>query len=562
MWVKQSGNNFPNSEQLASFWLHLLTELRFGTVLHYKAEECECSIEKLLSGSNVTAATLVWSDLYYRPYLKEKQNVNILGLVCLAANSYNTVLNALSVMLNHMREVPLLLQLCDKDSSRVELQLQLSRDILKKCQDLLIPNALLLFSDFFKTGTFYGYRMFPTFGLLSQVYNATSPLYPYKLANLQGQVLRTRPDLSQPYVVMYKDRNGNAVTSGMLWRILSLFAKKLNATLELSLDPTLSQVNSIRSGYFKLLEQAQNNDIDVTISIYPMTMSSRSDIPMFSTPVAVRGLCTMLPVERMVSPRAAIRGVLESPWMWVYIAIIYYLTRWIRKRQFLGRALLILIPSLIQLTLLCTVVAQLSALFIHPQRLQFISNLDQLQAAGLRIVGLQSGFNQYPEEMRIKYASTFISYQNMTKFVLLRNSLNTSYGYTVFGLKWHFYAELQSYFKRPLFRYSTDICIFRQSLNSLLFRENFLHRHQLNLYIVRLRQSGILNFYMRHNFYDLLHAGHHKLEDLSPQNEIAPLKYTDIDFVLLLYGYAMAASILIFVIELLSHYINVCLNTL
>ncbi|XP_030078644.1 uncharacterized protein LOC115482785 [Drosophila hydei] len=325
MWLNQQPlDDWPRAEtvQLASFWLHLITELNFGTILYYTTTGSDCWIEKLLSESNLSATTLVWSNRLHMPYLKEHQDVNMLGLVCLDIDLYQPMLNALSITLNHMREVPLVIQLCIKDS-RQPNELEVIRKILKQCQDLLIPNVLLLLSDFLNTRNLYAYQMFPTFRLLSQLYSARSLLYPYKLANLHGQIIRTRPDLSQPYVFMYKDRNGNEITTGMLWRLIMGFARQLNATLELSLDPATKQVSSIKNGYFKLLQHTQNGQIDVTSSIFPMTISTKNTIAMFSFPVAISSWCTMLPVERRLTPSEAIRGVFESPWMWIYISIIY-----------------------------------------------------------------------------------------------------------------------------------------------------------------------------------------------------------------------------------------------
>ncbi|XP_064550998.1 uncharacterized protein LOC135437090 [Drosophila montana] len=403
MWKEQqSVNDWPSAEQLASFWWHLKGELGFRTLLYYQSKKCRCSIENLLDERNLTTTTLVWNNASNAPYLRLKQNVDILGLVCLDSDLFEPVLIALSTMLNHMREVPLLLQICTKDPDKTSI-LELGPQILKRCKDLLMPNVLLLLNDFFTSspGMIYAYQMFPTFRLLSQVYHAGLQLYPYKLANLQGQVIRTRTDLTQPYLLVYKDRNGKLITTGVLWHFMKAFARYLNATLELSYDSNSSR--SVRDSYFKLLPHIQNGTTDVTTSLFPVTYSSSRDLNIFSSPVIINSWCTMLPVERVVSPREAMTGVLESPWMWLYLGIVYWLIRHLYERRMPGRPILILLPSLIQLTLLCAVVAQLSALFIRPQKLRMISNLEQLNASGLKIIGARAEFKQYPDDMRIKY---------------------------------------------------------------------------------------------------------------------------------------------------------------
>ncbi|XP_030573396.1 uncharacterized protein LOC115771716 [Drosophila novamexicana] len=560
MWKnQQSVLDWPSAEQLASFWLHLKGELGFRTLLYFKAEKCRCWIEKLLDEGNMTTTTLVWNNASNAPYLRLSQNVGILGLVCLNSDLFEPVLITLSTMLNHMREVPLLLQICTRDPDQTSM-LEQGRQILKRCQDLLMPNVLLLLNDFFNTDMIYAYQMFPKFRLLSQVYHASLQLYPYKLANLHGQVIRTRTDLTQPYLLVYKDRNGKLITTGVLWRFMQGFARYLNATLDLSYDS--NSTHSVRSSYFKLLPHIQNGTTDVTTSLFPLTYSSNSNLNTFSYPVIINSWCTMLPVERVVSPREAMTGVLESPWMWVYLGIVYCLIRHLYKRRMPGRPILTLLPSLIQLTLLCTVVAQLSALFIGPQKLRLISSWEQLNASGLKIIGARAEFNQYPDEIRIKYASSFISFENYTQFVYQRNSFNSSFGYTIYEIKWNNIAELQKFFKRPIFRYSTKLCVRQVSHNSVIFQENFLHRNQLDLYILWLRQSGILRFFIDKHFLDMLNAGYFKLQDLSTQVVVKPLKLVEMDFIVVLYGYAMAISLLIFVFELIVFYINVCLHIL
>ncbi|EDW04484.1 uncharacterized protein LOC116805853 [Drosophila grimshawi] len=552
-----NANNWPSADQLSGLWVHLIGELSIRTLLYYQAAKCRCWIEQLLSENNMTTSTLVFDKDSGAPYLKSQHNVEMMGLICLEADGFEIVLSTLSVMLNQMREVPLLIQICTKDLTQPEIE-GLATQILRRCQELLMPNVLLLLSDFFITSHIYGYQYFPAFRLTSHAYRSNLTLYPNKLDNLYGHVLRAQPDLLRSNIFMYRDGNGKLVLTGALWHLVKEFARHLNASLQFSFEPT--KANTFKTSYYTLIGHIENRTTDIACGLFAPAVVKNDHL--FSYPVFSPSWCIMLPVDRVVSPHEAIFGLLESPLMWICLGILYFCFHWLHGRRIPGRRLLQLIPLLIKLSLICSVVAQLSALFIHPQKLNSISNWEKLSASGLQIKGIRADFHYYPEELRIKYASSFISIENHTSFQLQRDSFNVSFGYTVVHLKWRIYAERQKHFKQPLFRYSKDLCFRQLSLQSLAYQENSIYRHELNLHILWFRQSGLLLYLNDNTFYDMVGAGYYSLKDLSQQYEVGPLTWSDCSFIGVLYAYAIGISLLVFVLELVVYYINVCLHLL
>ncbi|EDW04483.1 GH23401 [Drosophila grimshawi] len=264
MWKEPeiNANNWPSADQLSGLWVHLMGELSIRTLLYYQAAKCRCWIEQLLSENNMTTSTLVFDKDSGAPYLKSQHNVEMLGLICLEADGFEIVLSTLSVMLNQMREVPLLIQICTKDLTQPEIE-GLATQILRRCQELLMPNA----------------------------YRSNLTLYPTQLDNLYGHVLRTQPDLAQPYTFMYRDGKGKLVISGVAWHLVKEFARQLNASLQLSFEPTASK--SVVKSYYTIIQHARNRTIDISSSF--ISPHYDRNLQLFSYPVFTSSWCIMLP---------------------------------------------------------------------------------------------------------------------------------------------------------------------------------------------------------------------------------------------------------------------------
>lgn len=545
-----------STKELLSLWRHLRRELEFRTLLFYRTPNCHCWLEDILEQDNLSTTIYLWTSQKKPQYLKLQQSLNIFGLVCMAAEEFNEVLAALSRMFNHMREIPMLLQIgCDSQPS--DGTEAIAKVILRRCYELLIPNVIFLASDFFSAGNLYAYHNYPVFQVYTVNYNSNIILYPYKLGNLCGQPIRVEPNILEPFTIASKARNGSIIITGMLWRLIEEFTRYYNGTLKLNNDITGPKSLML---HFSMLQNLANDTVDISAAVFPTRFSTIESFPFFSYPLMVRTWCIMLPVERIISFSEAMIGVLQSPWMWLYISIIYGLFRWLNGLSWRGRSHISLVFSLMRLTFICSVLAQLSAMFIHPQQLKRIETFEQIKLANIPIMGWRGEFNMYPEELRIRYATLFISHENLVEFLKLRQSFNTSFAYTVGEDKYMMYKETQKYFKRPLFRYSYDLCMRRINPHSLLYQENWLFRHQFDAFVLRLQHSGILDWWQSNGLYDMIRAGHATLRDLSTEVNARPITWKDWQFVMTLYAYALASALVMLLFELSVYYVNVCLT--
>lgn len=175
-------------------------------------------------------------------------------------------------------------------------------------------------------------------------------------------------------------------------------------------------------------------------------------------------------------------------------------------------------------------------------------------------MGWRKEFSLYPEELRIRYASMFISHDNYMEFIKMRMDFNTSFAYTIGEDKYKMYKEMQKHFKRPLFRFSYDLCMLRIMPQSLLYQENWLFRHQFDAFVLRLQHSGILRLWHSKGFFDMLRAGHTTLRDLSTEVKARPITWMDWQLVMTLYAYALASASVMLLFELSVYYVNVCLS--
>ncbi|KAH8247274.1 hypothetical protein KR038_001226 [Drosophila bunnanda] len=546
--------NWSGAEAFQLFWAHLRSEIRFRTLLYYSLNSCECWFEGLLGSDSHTA--LLWNHQEYPHFLRHRQDLDILGVVCLRTSQYKEVLSAFSIMLDQIRSMPVVLQLCEEgDPSEDQESAGL---IFRLSVELQILNVLLLPWNFLRSRTFYAYELFPKFQITKRIYDTHLTLFPYKLGNLQGHPIQTMPDNSEPHTIVQKTLNGTSIVSGPVWQFLQEFARHINGSLQLYGEPVIGQ--TLR--YAQVLDWVRNGSIDIAASLRPHVRVQLDNMHVFSYPLQVGDWCTMLPMERVLSAHEALTRLMHSPFTWVYILVLYAVHCFMTQRGHVRHRLFYLKKLLAHLTLLCFLQAQLSAFFIGPLQENHISNMQQLERSGLHIMGFRREFQQYPIEMRSRYASSFLLQDVFADVVKHRNQFNITYGYTETSVKWNLYREAQKHFRRPLFRYSQDICVQKMSLFSLILKNNCLYRYQLKAFIMRLQEGGFMEYWYCRSFYVMVKAGRLQFKDLSTSHQVLPIRWSEWQYVLALYGAGLLASVVVIVIELTIHYVNVCLRSL
>ncbi|KAH8347552.1 hypothetical protein KR059_012576 [Drosophila kikkawai] len=546
--------NWAGAIALQRFWTHLRTELQLRTLLYYRLNSCECWFDRLLGSENYTA--LLWNDQEYPHFLRPRQDLDILGVACLKASQHMEVLSALSLMLDQIRSMPVVLQLCEEDYPSPDLGP--AGLIFRLSVELQLLNVLLLPWNFFRSRAFYAYELFPKVEIIKHIYDKHLTLFPFKLGNLQGHAIQTTPDNSEPHTIVEKALNGTFIISGPVWQFLQEFVRHINGSLHLSSEPVIGQ--TLR--YTQVLDLVRNGTVEIAASLRPHVRLQRDNMHVFSYPLVLGDWCTMLPMERVLSTHEALTRLMQSPITWLYLVLLYAVHCLVSRIEYLRHRLFHLKKLLIHLALICFLQAQLSSFFIGPQQENHITDMKQLEKSGLRIMGLRREFYDYPIDMRSRYASSFLLQDVFIDMAKHRNKFNSTYGYTVTSVKWQLYSEAQKHFRRPLFRYSQDICVQKLSLFSLILKNNCLYRYQMKAFILRLHEAGLVHYWYVRSFYVMVKAGRLHFEDLSTSRQVQPIRWSEWQYMLALYGAGLMVSFVVIVIELTIHYVNVWLHNL
>ncbi|XP_037707452.1 uncharacterized protein LOC119545715 [Drosophila subpulchrella] len=547
--------NWTRAEVLQRFWTHLRVETQFRTLLYYRLSSCDCWFEEVL-GSTDNSTTLLWNDRTYPHYLRHRQDMDILAVACLRFAHYNEVLLSLSLMLDQILSVPVVLQLC-KEEDPIEEQ-KSAWLLLKRSQELKMPNVLLLSWNFFTSRAFYAFDLFPKLKVTKLIYQGILTLFPYKLGNLQGHPIRTLPDNSQPHTIVRKMENGSFDISGPIWQFLIEFAQHINGSLQLPMEP----VSAKTLRYVQVQDLVRNQTLDIAASLRPYSHVQRSNNHIFGYPLMVGNWCVMLPTERVITSHEAWIRLMESPWIWLFLLCLYILHTWLIHRIRVSYPTIHLIKPLAFLAIICFLQAQLSAYFIRPQQFSHITNMDEVVQAGLKIRGMRGEFMEYPIDMKSRYASTFLLHDFFFDLIKYRDSFNTSYGYTMTSIKWNLYKEAQRNFRRPLFRYSQDICIQKLSLFSLIMQSNCLYRYQIKQFLHRLHEAGLIRLWYRRSYDVMVKIGHFPYGDFNTSHQTHAIRWSEWLYVLAVFGIGLLFSTVVFVIELTVHYVNVYLQNL
>lgn len=122
-------------------------------------------------------------------------------------------------------------------------------------------------------------------------------LFPCKLGNLKGHPIRTVPDNSEPHTIVRKTLNGSIVIDGPVWQFMIEFAKHINATLQLPIEPHPEK--SIK--LVQILDLVRNQTVDIAASLRPYSLNvQRSSTHIYGSPMMVGNWCMMLPTERVI----------------------------------------------------------------------------------------------------------------------------------------------------------------------------------------------------------------------------------------------------------------------
>lgn len=530
----------------AKFLSTVVRSDNFKTIFFFAPEDGidRCHMANWRGLTVQTIPWLTWTTMKSFKLLNHFDS-ELLFLACLPGVYRQDLLNIISTFLQHIRKTKMLIELStDGDVSLVNR-------VLHYCLKNYMLNVAVYLADFKRTHVFYTFDAFPSYALRNHQFGSRIfEFFPDKMINLKGYQLITQPDLSEPNTILYYDNEGNPRFLGYVWNLVEEYSRKHNARLQLSFMPELGRTLT----KIQVIDLAREGLVDISASIQPMTFRLLDFYHHYSYPIQISNWCTMLPLEPYMNVREFYGYVLPVSTVLFLVALypIYQLMkgRWEHHNRLLCIGWFVLIGLMA-----FNVQGRLVTLFVVPPARNPIKSFAELQHSKIRIHGLRYEYNEYDFDMRTKYASIFYLTDSILELIAMRNSLNTSYAYTITNAKWLLYAEQQAHSSSPLFYFSEDLCYFQFVPFSLIIPENSPHYEPLHTFTLQIVESGIYTHWLSNSFYYMVQAGRLRIRDLGETRHSHSLMTQDLRVVLFAYAIGVLISFIILVGELIFYWL-------
>ncbi|XP_062123424.1 uncharacterized protein LOC133836852 [Drosophila sulfurigaster albostrigata] len=546
--------------ELYSLYALVLQAIGNRSIFYFNPAGHECNWSWFQQHNFTDQPQWVWHS--WQPYFSLQKNYNneFWLLACLSEKDYSIELMGLSETLEHLKDVRVIIELTSlKNSSNMD---SLALNILKYFRQENMLNVALYFQNSQLPLTLYSFKVFPKFNMIQRLLSgATFELFPKQVTNLNGFELLAMHDYSEPNTILYRDANGKTRLTGFLWHFIKAFGDSLGAKMT-PVHPTWPPGRLLSEPH--MLEFTRNGSVDfglLTVQASQNFYQRRGS--QYSYPVFMASWCIMLPLERPIRRDAMFEHILETKTLALLLITFgcFCLSLGSAVDRFPMWRCLRLSVRFLGLFVVCLCLAQLFHLMVTRPQLSLIKSFDDLIASGLHVFGLRAEFDILDNDFRARYAAAFRLTSNLSEFFRMRTTLNTSWAYSISSTKWYILEEQQRHFQRPLFRYS-DLCLTGSGPDSMLMAEDSIYKEALKHYIMRTQQSGLLLRWLQYSLYDMVEAGRMQLKDHSVPLEMRALGVQDFRQVWGLCGAVLLLALIVFGIELLWFYVNVCLNHL
>ncbi|XP_055857006.1 uncharacterized protein LOC129919923 [Episyrphus balteatus] len=545
---------------------------KFDSIFIYKFAEYEFFNDfndKLIRNiSNSLRIPVILSTEDTSFYLKGKFNENLLTIV--QFEEYDLFLQRLVEHLQHIRFCKIIFVL--KNSARNGWK-QLEK-LFDFCWKNKMINVLAIFQDFGTSSTYYIYNHFGNFNIEELKWNENDlQIFPDRMRNLQGVKLPILFGAAEPGVIISENSKGNTLIGGFLGHLVSTFASKHNAKFDISNVNTSIFYNNIRKHVLdELIEIAGSQ-----------TMDSEVSIEWFSYPFATFDWGIMLPVEPNIPVNKVYGNIIHWEACLILILIFFLLSVLLSAsgkasksistfklnidcfRGMLGQSFpetptasfstkinysLIFLLGIMMVT---SYDAFLQSFMTQPSREKVIKSFDDLQNSGLKILLTKDEIGTYlklkPKFMK-KYSNLFqVENKPMTKNKL-RDTLNTKYAFTVARITWMTYKNQQDFSNQHLFRWSEELCLFKNKLSAMFINENSIFKRILNLHILETQSSGLFDFWVKRTFYELLADGKIQKSNIGFDLKLHQFKVNDLKWIWIVMGLMLMVATLCFVGEI------------
>ncbi|XP_017874499.1 PREDICTED: uncharacterized protein LOC108621591 [Drosophila arizonae] len=469
--------------------------------------------------------------------------------------------------------------------SRVVFMVQLEQvneiflyELFTYCWENRLLNVLAIFEDYELTNTFYSYSPFPSYQLEQRVYDPNSIIFPDRFRDLQGFKVRAILGGATPRIIIYYNKQGDIVYKGTLGHFMEVFQQKFNCTLmqPIPLKPDVLLPSA------DLVAAVRNNTVDISLAI---TFPEGYDMLQYTYPYEQLNWCVMLPVEADI-PRAeyyinvfdlgaflltlatisvislTLSGVLRQHGYSVqlYEFILHdNCLRGVLGQSFyqVRRASLLIRATYMHICVLGFLVtawynSYFSAFVTSIPKEAPFRTYDDILASKIKVLAWEGEYNELIARAKDlkKYERMFLVEPNFNKFLRMRDSWDTSQGYMMTTIKWVVINAQQSIFSRPLFRMRNDFCFFNNIPLGFPVNENAIYKQPIARLILQLTDAGIVSYWTKNGFSEMVESGELKFSDLSPRRDFQPMQLQDLQYVWYGYAFMVVFSSIVLLLEM------------
>nr|XP_016927029.2 uncharacterized protein LOC108007783 [Drosophila suzukii] len=468
------------------------------------------------------------------------------------------------------------------------IQSEASSDVLyilfRDCWRKKLLNVVVIFKDFEATSTFYSYSHFPILQIEERVYESRLPsslIFPDRLKDFHGYEMPVILGGTAPRMIAYRNKKGIMVYEGTVGHFMMAFQQKYNVkfvqplgnTNQLEFAPSMQTVAAVR-----------NETVEISISLTFPTIPPYG----FSYPYEQMNWCVMLPVEADVPPFEYYTRVFELAafllTLGALVIISLLLTSALRLHGYTTRISEFLLhdsclrgvlgqsfvevfraPALVRGIYLeiCVLGILITAWYnsyfssyvtTAPKQPAFRS-YDDILASKVKVVAWKP---EYAElfgrllEFR-KYEPMFLVEPDFNRYLALRDSMDTRYGYMIATNRWVLINEQQKVFSRPLFQKRDDFCFFNNIPFGFPLHENSVFMEPVLKLIMELAETGLTFHWITTGFTELIEAGEMHFVDLSPHREFRAMQIQDLQYVWYGFSFMVVFSSLVWLLEILAY---------
>ncbi|XP_064552858.1 uncharacterized protein LOC135438461 [Drosophila montana] len=533
----------------------------------------------LVGSSNSEWPQLVWKLPLSTVQIKDNWNISyhldryhsshLLSIAFVDEHDAHALLEFLTLNLRLWNTQPLLLVF--KKTEQVQ-------GLLKLCwQQLQLLHVFAILEDFEDTGLMYSYSPFPKFQFKKRlIRNKTNPIIIPRLRNLRGYKLPVIVGGSTPRLIVYRRPTGELVYNGYVGHLMHCFEQKYNCSL---IQPVPLTENTLVSAR-QLIGAVRNGSVQFALAAtYP-------GLPLqgYTYPFEILNWCIMLPVPKPVPSSELYSRVLDLPTFLIVLgslglisAILSFSLRLygyrVQQYEFLlhdnclrgalgqsfnevQRAPLLVRGIYLEICVLGILfTAWYNSYFSAyvtsaPQQKPFTS-YDSLLNSDLKVVVWNSEYQtllSYDRQIR-KYEAIFKIEPDFEKYLKMRDSFNTHYGYAMPLEKWNIIKQQQMVFSSILFTMREDLCFYQGIPIMFPIAENSVFREPLERLIGEVTATGLMVHWRDMAFSEMIKAGKLRLVDLGKPKEFRAMQLMDLSYILMAGGLMMTLALAIFGLE-------------